>query len=299
MLNDCIEYFLPIESDDRMQLLYQASDLFNQYGFSGPDVDTSLALENTRAENATSNLAWDRCYLIINDALDMLLVGMGLSLEYSTILHKIELLKGLKIIEDTDMHTYIVDVCTNEALSTQERFETLLTYALSYYPLWLDTELSNVPDTFIARVLAAHQIGADNTDIEDTVPDYRDGIARIRKFYAYCTRVNTQLRLHELISAGLKPGRPANFLMQQNTEHLTDLEPEAPDHAAMELIGLLLLTDIDFNNLINVTGQYAESFFTDTNFISRVTTEASRIIAESDIQGTTLDTNSTNEVIYG
>lgn len=299
MLNDCIEYFEPIESEDRLQLLYRAADIFDQYGFSGPDVDTSLALENTRAENGTSNLAWDRCYVIIQDAMDMLLVGMGLSLENSTILHKLELLAALKIVENTDMHTYITDVCTNEVLSTQERFETLIIFAISYYPLWLDTELSNIPDTFIARVLAVHQIPSDNEDTGVVIEDYRVGITRIRKFYAYCVKVNTQLRLHDLIGAGLKPNRPVSFLMQQNLEYLTELEPEAPDHAAMELVGLLLLTDIDFTNIIAVAGQYAEDFFTDTTFISRVGSEVARIVAESDIQGEMIDSNSTNEVIYG
>lgn len=299
MLNDCIEYFKPIESEDRMELLYRAADLFGQYGFSGPDVDTSLALENTRAEGATSNLAWDRCWVIINNALDMLLVGMGLSLSYSTLLHKLELLGALKIIENTDMHTYIVDVCSNDVLSVQEQFEALITFAISYYPLWLDTELSAIPDTFIGRVLAIHRDGNDNVDMAATQVDYRTGIKRIRKFYAYCVEVNTQLRLHELIQAGLKPGLPADFLLRQNLEYLTELEPEAPDHAAMELIGLLLLTDIDFTNIIATAAKYAEDFFSDTTFLSKVSSEISRIVAESDIQGETIDSNATNEVIYG
>lgn len=290
MLTDAIEYFTPIESEDRVALLTICSELFDKYGFSGPDVDTSMALDDTRAAGETSNMAWDRVYVIIEAALDMLLTGMGLALSYASILHKIQLLDAMWLLENTDMHDYIVDTIENGAVDMREKFEDLIEFAMGHQPNWIDTELDVVPETIIIRLLAVHKPFVENEQEITNAPDMRLAIQRLKTFNAYCVKHNVVLRMHELVEAGVKPGLPTDFLLNNNLSYITEYEPidismpTAPDMAAMQLLGLLLLCNIDFTQLTQIASSKVEQYYNDPAFITAVSNEMSRIISESGVQ---------------
>lgn len=306
MLTDAIEYFTGVESETRVDLLLNVSDIFGKYGFSGPDVDTSMAIDDARAMNYTANAIWDTIYVILESGLDNLLSGMGLSLINSNILHKIALLEAMWVLETTDMHDYIVDTIENDAVDTREKFETLIEFGMGQYPGWFDNELEFVPETLLTRLLKLHQPLQPGDGGVNAPADIRPGIQRIRLLYKYCEKQNVRLRLHDLIEAGVKPGIPIDFLMNNNLEYLTDYEPtyvgapSAPDLAAMQLIGLLLLCDVDFSNLTELAGQRAEQYFSDLAFAGQVTTEATRIISEAGVQGDLQTTDeSTGAILNG
>lgn len=298
MLTDAIEYFTGVESETRVELLTNIAAVFEQYGFSGPDVDSSMAIDDARSKNEAANVVWDKLYVIIEAGLDNLLVNMGLSLINSTILHKIELLNGMYIVENTDMHDYIIDTINNDAVGTREKFETLIEFGLGQYAGWLDNELEYVPETLLTRLLDIHLPFQSGSDEYSAPKDIRPGIQRIKLFYKYCEKNNTRLRLHELIEAGVRPGTPKDFLLSNNIDYLTDYEPtpdtpSSADLAAMQLVGLLLLCDIDFTTITEISSQLAELYFTDIAFAGQVSTESNRIISESGVQGDLQTTDET------
>lgn len=290
-----IEFFSPWESEDRMALVYRAADLFARYGFSGPDVDTSMAIDDGESTDKSRTDIWDDCYAIIEVACDNLITQIGLELLNSNIDHKLSLLEALKVVEDNELHEHIVDVCTNDAEPARDRFETLVELGLGYYPSWLDNELQNVPEAFLMKVLRIHQKAADSMgDNGDMVIVDKEDIERIRKFYAYCKEINTRTTLHSLVEAQVKPRNPIDFVLSQYTEELTSYEPEAPDHAALELVGLLLMCDINFNLLLEETGKRIEQIYTDYNFISKAMASADRIISQSGVQGQQIEEHEVN-----
>ena len=286
MLLHMIEFFSPWETEGRIALIYRAADLFGRYGFSGPDVDTSMAIDDGESTDKSRTDIWDDCYTILEIACDNLITQLGLELLNSNLDHKLSLLEGLKVVEDTDMHEYMVDICRNDSEPPRDRFETLIEFGLGYYPNWLDNELQNVPEAFLLKVLRLHERAAESTGANSEVltVDKAD-IERIRKFYDYCKVINTRTHLHDLVEAQVRTRNPIDFVLGQHTEELTSYEPEAPEHAALELIGILLLCDINFNHLLEETGRRIEQIFTDMNFVSKAMASADRIISESGIQG--------------
>lgn len=290
-----IEFFSPWETEDRIALIYRAADLFGRYGFSGPDVDTSMAIDDGESTDKSRTEIWDDCYGILEVACDNLITQLGLELLDSNIGHKLSLLEGLKVVEDTDLHEYMVDICTNDSEPPRDRFETLIEFGLGYYPNWLDNELQNVPEAFLLKVLRLHTAAAENTGANSDVMHVdKTDIERIRKFYDYCKKINTKTRLHDLVDAQVRVRNPIDFVLSQHTEELTSYEPEAPEHAALELVGILLLCDINFNDLLAETGRRIEQIFTDVNFISKAMACADRIISESGIQGQYTDDTEVN-----
>ncbi len=79
MLKDLINYFDPIESEDRLVFLQTAASLFEDYGNVTIDIDTSLMIDDARAGNELASQVWDRAYVMIERALDEMLNAMSLN----------------------------------------------------------------------------------------------------------------------------------------------------------------------------------------------------------------------------
>lgn len=287
MLKDLINYFEPIESEDRMVLLTDLAAMFEDYSNTTVDIDTSLMIDDSRSASELAPQVWDRAYIIIERAMDEMLVAMGLNVEAAPLLFKLDLLNACKTIEVTGMHEYVLETANNDSVPLAERFESLIEFALGRQVPELFDYLEEVPLSLMNRIYMAHKAYVENAtaiDMSKSI-DYTKEISRIKNFFSYCKHKKITLRLHELIEAGVKPLMRTEFLLSNNADLLKELEPEAPDHAAIELIGLLLLCDIDFSNINAVVGKYAELYFTDTDFISRLSSQATEIISSSNITG--------------
>lgn len=287
MLTQLISYITPVESEDRLVFLGQLSAMFWDYQHAGLEVEISLMLDDSRSMNETAAQIWDRAFVIIERNMDEMLVAMGLNVIHATVPFKLELLNACKTIEVTEFHELIHDIAINDAVPLTERFESLIEFAVGRAVPDLYDYLEDVPLSLMTRIFNIHKAYVENATPHDlTNPiDYSKEIARIKNFFTYCTNKKISLRVHELISAGVKPLMRSEFLLGNNLEYLKDLEPEAPDQAAAELVGLLLLCDIDFSNINAEVGKYAELYFVDTAFISRLASQATEIISASNITG--------------
>lgn len=295
MVTQLINYIAPMESEDRLAFLKRVGNMFSDYQHTGLEVEISLMLDDSRSLNEYASQIWDRAYVIIERNMDEMLVGMGLNVLNASVEFKLELLDACKTIEVTDMHDFIFEAATNDSVPLAERFETMVEFAMGRPCPELFDYVEDVPLTLMNRIYATHRSYVENTPPPDysVAPDYTKEIARIRNYNLYCKTRNLTLRFHELVAAGVKPLMRAEFLLGNNLDYLTDLEPEAPDHAAAELIGLLLLCDIDFSNIGAVVGQYAELYYTDTDFIARLSSQATEIISAANITG---DVSSSEEI---
>lgn len=295
MLNQLINYITPVESEDRLLFLGQLSAMFFDYQHTGIEVEISLMLDDSRSMKETASQIWDRAFVIIERNMDEMLSAMGLNVLNATVPFKLELLNACKTIEVTDMHEFVYDTAINDAVPLTERFETLIEFATGRQVPELFDYLEDCPLSLMNRIFLIHKPYVENTAFTDlNAPvDYTKEIARIKNFFTYCKSKNLSLRVHELIAAGVKPLMRPEFLLGNNIDLLKDLEPEAPDHAAAELVGLLLLCDIDFSNINAAVGNYAELYFVDTAFISRLSSQATEIISSANITG---DVNATEDI---
>ena len=295
MLEQLISYIRPVENEDRIIFLQELSELFRDYQHTALEVEISLMLDDCRAMQETASQIWDRAFVIIERTMDEMLVGMGLNVVHANLPFKQELLTACKTIEVTEFHELVYDMAINDSVPLSERFESLIEFSMGRPVPDLFDYVEDVPLSLMNRIYLVHKPYVENsakTDLSLPV-DYSKEISRIKNFFAYCKAKNTSYRIHELISAGVKPLMRTEFLLGNNLELLKDLEPEAPDHAAAELIGLLLLCDIDFSNINAAVSKYAELYFVDTAFISRLASQATEIISASNITG---DVDATEDI---
>ena len=75
-------------------------------------------------------------------------------------------------------------------------------------------------------------------------------------------------------------GVPLQILLTDYRLRLAVLEPKAPDAAAMELMGLCLLSDIPSNDIARGVRDAIELIYTDINFITQVDVAVERYITE-------------------
>lgn len=287
MVTQLINYLAPMESEDRLAFLKRVGNMFTDYQHTAVEIEISLMLDDSRSLNEMASQIWDRAYVIIERNMDEMLVAMGLNVLNANVEFKLELLDACKTIEVTDMHDFIFEAATNDSVPLSERFETMIEFAMGRPCPELFDYIEEIPLTLMNRIYQTHRSYVENTPPPDysVAPDYSKEIARIKNYNQYCKDHRLQLRFQELVAAGVKPLMRTEFLLGNNLDYLSDLEPEAPDHAAAELIGLLLLCDIDFSNIGGVVGHYAELYFTDTDFIARLTSQATEIISGANITG--------------
>lgn len=238
--------------------------------------DVSKVLESDTDKPIADNIEYiEHCLGVEIDAtLCQLGIGCG-----GTTMFKVSVLEGLKILEDInepDAVLAITEGATDPVMALCELLQLATTIP------WADyiSHIVTVPQRQIERIHSLYAAMVEDSDGEVlSVFESNDKEKAIR-LSRFMDIHNKTFVVEALMN--MRPlGTPMYILLNDYKHALGDLEPNAPQQAALEIMGLGLLADIPFTKFPTRIKEVVEEIYTSIDFITRANVELDRLIAET------------------
>lgn len=218
---------------DMFEEAIQAMELFKFY-----DTVSQLSLYVSGCGQHEPILIQQMVYEIVNRGLDDLLNGFEILTIEAPMECKINIIKGLYYMENTDQSEIVTGNIEN-AESVKDAFINLLEFftgkgADYYFPY-----ISGDDNSYVAKLYEIHKVRV-NLQVEDIKPVDESAVSRCRKFM----EVYPQSLLHEAIQVErFTPGVSSQILFDFYQSRLNQLYPHALKQLAVEIVGLMCLTN--------------------------------------------------------
>lgn len=258
----------------RASPIIEGLEILREYGQRGAWTKISTLLEYATDRPIADSLT----YIEYNIAaeLDQTLVELGIG-SGGTIAFKIDVLSGLKLLEDINEPDAVVAITEDNSDPVMALCELL---ELATTKPWADyiAHIVTVPPRQIERIHSLYAPRVENGG--DTLPIFesndKDKSIRLMRYldkHPDTFAVKALLYMRPL-------GTPMFILLNDYKLQLGELEPAAPNQAAIEIMGLGLLGDVSFAKLTTRIKEIVEEVYTGIDFITQVNVELDRLLAE-------------------
>lgn len=240
----------------------QSLTVLDMYGYTSSWADIAEYIEHGLGDPTA--LFIDTIEMLINAGLDDVLQKMTLTVDGNHVI-KSMVLEGLKVLESWDDPRAIMDIIEIDQ-STQETLAELLSmvspmHTEEWLPHLLDLSPSLI--TAISSKYSDASIALENR--VEPIPDTK--VTAVRRFIK---RYPNSLAATALTKEFVPYGISMDALIKKYTLHLQVLQPEAPEQAALEIIGLTLISDTEYKDIRKVTKDFLDDAYIDMDFISRM-----------------------------
>jgi hypothetical protein len=237
--------------------------------------DVSKVLESDTDKPIADNIEYiEHCLGVeVDSTLCQLGIGCG-----GTLMFRISVLEGLKLLEDINEPEAVVAITeesTDPVMALCELLQLATTTPWSEYI----SHIVTVPQRQIERLHSLYAPLVEDAEsglISVFESNDKEKAIRLSRFIDIH---NKTLVIESL--GNMRPlGTPMYILLNDHKMALGDLEPNAPDQAALEIMGLGLLADIPFGKFTTRIKEVVEEVYTSIDFITRANVELDRLIAE-------------------
>ena len=271
-LRNWMEGFLPLE---RVDLYISAFEDLRDINELGAEIEFHLLWqEKDRLYNG--NLI-DSLHTILIAGCKKCLSNHGIFLDAETTLPMyVKAVEGLIWLNNTEEHETIVSFFTEE-VSDKDKVANIFQYVNNdSLERWQDA-ITDVSQLFIQRVLEDHYETRLITEERSTY----DLSALTRYDVKYQNRAYRQA-----LELGANPGviDPIT-LLEMFRDKLSSWCPFSPQDAAIDMVGLVLFSSVEQKNLVKLTCELAERFYTDVGFLMALKSQISQTYGEIQIYG--------------
>lgn len=225
--------------------------------------DISTYIESGPA--ISSSVFIDIVESLILAGLDKILVQFTLHVDGNHVFKSI-VLEGVKLLEDYDDHTAILAAIAldNSPAETMAELLAIVT------PLTVDELLMNIMDVSPSLITA---IKSRYNDEEIALEDNNTVGLEVNKKVAiqhYISTYPSSIAAYAITKEFLPYGITIETLLSKYRLPLQGLEPHAPEQAALELIGLVLISDAEHANIRTVVRNHIDFVYADMEFITKM-----------------------------
>lgn len=250
-------------SEERRGVILDALDAMELYNFPNAWSEISALLEY--ATDEPLDMILDAIETIIQSGLNTLF-GMHALVIQGGIDVKTRVLVGLKTLQNYDDPQTILAM-TSDLSDPIQSFCDLL--GLVTDRSWADyvDYVTDVSPTLLQRIGALYS-AQEEMDVEDDgfpAPEPRKSVL-VKEFL---TKYPGALASVAIKDECRPIGVPLAILLNDAKLPLVLLEPNAPDQAALEIAGLVLISDTPINDYVKVAKDQLEVVFSDINFITK------------------------------
>lgn len=232
-LDNILRNFVP---EERIELLDDGLYAIEQYKLFTVAGQISMLMEGAGQYDPITIMA--RFSDEIEQGLDSILFSFEILVE-GGIKEKTAIVKGLYAIENTEQSDLLVDVIGN-AETPNEALLHLLGHFTGKSPEWFFPHLTDASNAFITRLYETHKPIADLAT-EDVSPVDESVIGRCKKFME---KYNHTFLHDAIYEEQMKPGISDNLLFIKYQDKLSSLYPNALDQLAVEIVGLMAMTNV-------------------------------------------------------
>lgn len=236
MLDDIDVVLDGIVSDLQLEMLteaVQAMELFKFY-----DTVSQLSLYISGAGQVEPILIKDTVFAIIDQGLNELLGGFEILTLDADISCKTIIIRGLYYMENSEESEFIANVIDNSE-SVKDALITLLEHFTGSTADFFFPYIAGEENSFITKLYELHKVKADLA-VEDIKIVNESAVERCKVFL----NKYTQTLLHEAIYIErFTPGISSDILFNFYQSRLSQLYPMALNQLAIEIVGLMTLTN--------------------------------------------------------
>lgn len=219
---------------------------------------------------------------ILNVGMDRVLGEMSITMNTDSLMIKDAILDGLKVLEDFSDHGLIVQMCDASDDEQQTLCELL---ELVTEKTWSDYAevIASVNPALITRIADIHRKveESEEDDVAIPAPDMTRQAMIMKFFKAFAvTLAKTDIQDNATML-----GTPVSILLTAHMDKLHEFDPRAPKQAAIEIVGLALISDLPNNDLIRKTKELIDDVYADINFITQVDVAMDDVFKEVAING--------------
>ena len=236
MLGDIGHRLSGIISDVQIEMLDEAvaaMELFKYY-----DTMSQLSLYMEGAGQHEPILIQDMLFSIVSQGLDEILSNFEILTHGASIECKTIIVRGLFYMENAESSLHITDTIEN-AETSLDAFITLLEHYTGKPADYFFTYLSSSDNSFVTKLYELHKKRSDLLTENISKPN-ESAVERCRNFLARYPHT----LLHDAIHIErYTPGVGTDILLSRYNEQLSNLYPHALKQLAIEIIGLMCLTN--------------------------------------------------------
>lgn len=260
---------------ERRECIMNALTVLHAYGSEAAWNEICVFLEHATDRDTVTIL--DTIETIITVGLDKLIDAHGI-LYIGTMASKTRVLEGLLILQnyaDEDSLLRHTERTDNPVEILADLLELATTTPWTEF---IDGIRSVSPGLFTK--LASLYTVSDESDESASLMFLSGDRARVDKVSRFVGLHPATMAARAILEDFRPVGLPLNILINDHRLEFAALEPMGFSQAALELVGLVLISDTPLENLLTVSKDQIETIFADINFITKVEMSMDVILTE-------------------
>lgn len=189
---------------------------------------------------------------------------------------KIDILESLKILMDYEDSATIIQFCDLDDDPTQTLCDLMELVSNRTWGEYADV-LKEVSGSLIRKLADIHRAKGEAEDLEQSFrvePQRKEAL--VKHINTYLVSLTKRALAEDMTMIGT----PFKMIIHRYNDEITSLQPMAAKQAAIELVGLSLISDTSLSDFTRQVKDQIEEIYSDTNFITQVDMEIDNVIKE-------------------
>lgn len=265
-------------SPEHLEVLLEADELLRRMGMDvvGDDLQEVIEMQNGNCDNSILVSRIDDVLMI---GLNQAMTEMGLRvIDETSMTIQTSILHTVYSMEDYIIPDHLVGLCMGD-FSNEEIIAHMTPIFTTLGVEEAIDHLVDVSDELVQRIneVALNAIRLRGPDPIDLLPDNTRRIARLNRLIKAKGADKCSI-VTELVSAGVRCGRPLDALLEQHTEVMDTFDT---DHLACELLALVYFSNSDFDTVFKTAHGLVQEFtdeLGEQNRLNKHLTDLERVV---------------------
>ena len=261
MMDKLKEYLSTAVHEHRADVILDALECLQKHGYMSAWAELGTTLEY--ASDESTAMVVDAIEHILSVGQEQLLNAFSITMT-DGIAMRTEVLNGILLLEAYDDGDAIRALCDN-VIDPVDTFADLLEVVLTKSAMHIVEHLVSVSPALISKIAGLYKPTNDADDATAFPTPSADRLTYIRN---YATQYPNAIARGLVIDESVRINTPMDILLQHQKLPLATFEPEAPQQAAIELVGLYLISDRGEKIVANDIKDYLDQLYSDMDFIT-------------------------------
>lgn len=281
MLQTLIRTLEGIWSEEKLELVHRCQAVFTTYEYETVGVAIDYLLKQSSSTPNEDLIL--RIMTVLEENLDILILNHTIQLTEATIQDKLFILETVAMIEDHDDQERINFLATDDSTDndTRERFVEILEFVSGVSMHRFEHTIWSVHESLIDRIAEQSNAALNDFDYDVLQPPSIERVELFKKYINTYGRSATMLA----IAMGYRLNINYEFILDRFQNEISRLEPSDPKQAAIEIVGLLIMSNSPYEDIRKKANQTVSQLFSNAVFRTSTLSFISSVLSEVGING--------------
>lgn len=281
MFDTLIKTLQGVWSEEKIELIDRCAKVFDTYEYETVGVALSYLLQQSSTISNEDLIM--RIMTVIEENLDILILNHTIQLTEARIQDKLFILETIAMLEDFEDQERIHFLATDDVTTNdnRERLLEIMEYVSGVQMYNFEHTIWSVHQSLIERLAKRSEavINEYDYDVLET-----PSIERIDLFKKYITTYGRGATMMA-IGMGYRMNINYEFILDRFQTDIGKLEPSDPKQAAIEIVGLLIMSSTPIEDIRKKCNQTVSQLFTNAVFKTSTLSFISGVLSEVGING--------------